>query len=111
MLDFAVSYITYVTEDLIFLYHRCPAGVPEELHPVQGTEHLLEDPGLVDEGPHLDLSFWLHPAAWGTLARWGSRRTSKTTSLYTFVSIHINNAQNADLLSAVIDSLLKIHKP
>lgn len=34
--------------------HRCPAGVPEEHPPVQETGHLLEDPGLVDEGPHLD---------------------------------------------------------
>lgn len=43
--------------------HKCPAGVPEEHPPVQGTGHLLGAPGLVDEVPHLDQSFWLHPAA------------------------------------------------
>lgn len=68
MLPFNVLVHMSNCEDLILQYHKCPAGVPEEHPPVQGTGHLLEAPGLVDEVPHLDQSFWLHPAAQGTLA-------------------------------------------
>lgn len=46
--------------------HRCPVVVPEVRLPVKGTGGLLGVPGLVDEDPHLDLSSWLHPAAWST---------------------------------------------
>lgn len=48
--------------------HRCLAVVPEVRPPVQGTGGLLEVPVLVGGDPHLDLSSWLHPAAWSTSA-------------------------------------------
>lgn len=61
-------------------HRRCPAVGPEEHLPVQGTGGLLEDPGLVDGEPHLDLSSWLHPGAWNTLAGWGKKRTKNPFS-------------------------------
>lgn len=43
--------------------HRCPAVVPEDHLPVQGTGGLLEVQVLVGGDPRLDLSSLLHPAA------------------------------------------------
>lgn len=75
---------------------------------MQGTEHRLEDPELVDEGPHLDLSFWLHLAAWGTLAKWEREDQIKPNmyhSLHNLMSIHIIKAVSSDILPAVSENL------
>lgn len=62
----AVADALYLSGGRRTVGHRCPAVVPEGRLPVQETGGLLGDPGLVHL--HLDLSSWLHPAAWNTLA-------------------------------------------